>query len=131
MQDLSLLIVDDDADVRLAAKLALSPIAGTIETADSPAAMLALLPGRRFDCLLLDMNFALGEHSGRAGLKALDAVNEADPALASANMKTLILMAEQGKLRPRISHTFRLDQAAEALQAVIDRAVIGKAVLVS
>jgi NADPH2:quinone reductase len=71
-------------------------------------------------------------------IKGIDAIgvrigglNEADPALAIANMKVLIAMAEQGKLRPRISHTFRLDQAAKALQAVIDRAVIGKAVLVS
>jgi len=46
-------------------------------------------------------------------------------------MKTLAELAGQGKLKPRISHRFRLDQAAEALQAVIDRTVIGKAVLVS
>ena len=46
-------------------------------------------------------------------------------------MKALVGLAEQGKLRPRISHTFRLNQAAEALQVVIDRAVIGKAVLLS
>ena len=71
-------------------------------------------------------------------IKGIDAIgvrigglNEADPALATDNMKVLIAMAEQGKLRPRISHTFRLNQAAEALQAVIDRAVIGKAVLLS
>jgi NADPH2:quinone reductase len=71
-------------------------------------------------------------------IKGIDAVgvrigglNEANPALASANMKALIALAEQGKLRPRISHTFRLDQAAEALQVVIDRRVIGKAVLLS
>jgi NADPH2:quinone reductase len=71
-------------------------------------------------------------------IKGIDAIgvrigglNEADPDLAIANMKALIVLAEQGKLRPRISHTFRLDQAAEALQLVIDRAVIGKAVLLS
>jgi NADPH:quinone reductase len=71
-------------------------------------------------------------------IKGIDAIgvrigglNEANPALAIANMKALAALAEQGKLRPRISHTFRLDQAAEALQAVIDRAVIGKAVLLS
>ncbi|HVY15258.1 MAG TPA: NADPH:quinone oxidoreductase family protein [Rhodopila sp.] len=70
-------------------------------------------------------------------IKGIDAVgvrigglNEANPALAIANTKALLALAEQGKLRPRISHTFRLDQAAEALQAVIDRTVIGKAVLV-
>ena len=71
-------------------------------------------------------------------IKGIDAIgvrigglNEANPALASANMKALIALAEQGKLRPRISHTFRLDQAADALRAVIGRAVIGKAVLLS
>jgi NADPH2:quinone reductase len=58
-------------------------------------------------------------------------LNDADPELAMANMRALAGLAEQGKLRPRISHTFRLDQAAEALQAVIQRAVIGKAVLLS
>jgi NADPH:quinone reductase len=71
-------------------------------------------------------------------IKGIDAIgvrigglNEANPALAIANMKALGILAAQGKLRPRISHTFRLDQAAEALQAVIDRVVIGKAVLLS
>ena len=71
-------------------------------------------------------------------IKGIDAIgvrigglNEANPELAIANMKALITLAEQGKLRPRISHTFRLNQAAEALQVVIDRAVIGKAVLLS
>ena len=69
-------------------------------------------------------------------IKGIDAIgvrigglNEAAPDLAIANMKALVSLAEQGKLRPRISHTFRLDQAAEALQVVIDRKVIGKAVL--
>lgn len=71
-------------------------------------------------------------------IKGIDAVgvrigglNEADPALAAANMKALLRLAAAGKLRPRISHSLRLEQAAEALQLVIDRRVIGKAVLLS
>ncbi len=71
-------------------------------------------------------------------IKGIDAVgvrigglNEANPALAIANMKELTRLAAAGKLRPRISHQFPLEQAREALQAVIDRAVIGKAVLLS
>ncbi|MEA2790389.1 MAG: NADPH:quinone reductase, partial [Acetobacteraceae bacterium] len=51
-------------------------------------------------------------------IKGIDAIgvrigglDEANPGLAVANMKALIALAEQGKLRPRISHTFRLDQA--------------------
>jgi NADPH:quinone reductase-like Zn-dependent oxidoreductase len=46
------------------------------------------------------------------------------------NMKALHELAAKGALKPRISHRFPLAQAAEAMQAVIDRKVIGKAVLV-
>jgi NADPH:quinone reductase len=71
-------------------------------------------------------------------IKGIDAIgvrigglNEADPALAIANMKALNELAAQGRLKPRISHRFPLARAAEAMQAVIDRKVIGKAVLIS
>ena len=57
--------------------------------------------------------------------------NDAAPELAIANMRELTKLAAEGKLKPRISHRFPLERAAEALQAVIDRKVIGKAVLVS
>lgn len=58
-------------------------------------------------------------------------LNEAAPDIARANMQALLSLAATGALRPRISHRFPLARAAEALQAVIDRQVIGKAVLVS
>ena len=71
-------------------------------------------------------------------IKGIDAIgvrigglNEANPALALANTKTLIDLAGQGLLKPRISHRFRLEDAREALQVIIDRKVIGKAVLTS
>ncbi len=46
------------------------------------------------------------------------------------NMSMLVELAGQGKLKPRISHRFPLERAGDAIQAVIDRKVIGKAVLV-
>ncbi len=57
-------------------------------------------------------------------------LNEAHPEIAAANIKTLIGLAAEGKLKPRIWRRFPLDQAAAAIQALIDRAVIGKAVLI-
>lgn len=70
-------------------------------------------------------------------IKGIDAIgvrigglNEAAPELATANMKALVTLAAEGKLRPRIWGEFPLEQAAEALQAVVERRVIGKAVLV-
>jgi NADPH2:quinone reductase len=71
-------------------------------------------------------------------IKGIDAIgvrigmlNDMNPALATANMKALMELAGQGKLKPRISHRLPLEQAAEAVRAIIDREVIGKAVLVS
>ena len=58
-------------------------------------------------------------------------LNEAAPDIARANMAALLSLAATGALRPRISHSFPLERAADALRAVIDRAVIGKAVLTS
>ena len=53
-----------------------------------------------------------------------------EPELFAANTRDLLHLAEQGVLKPRISHSFPLEHAADAVQAVIDREVIGKAVLV-
>jgi NADPH2:quinone reductase len=71
-------------------------------------------------------------------IKGIDAIgvrigglNEADPNLAITNVKHLTSLAAEGKLKPRISHRFPLAQAAQALHAVIQRKVIGKAVLVT
>src|SRR5437764_6138178 len=57
-------------------------------------------------------------------------LNEAHPEIAAANIKTLVELAGQGKLKPRIWRGFPLEAAADAIQALIDRKVIGKAVLV-
>jgi NADPH:quinone reductase len=55
---------------------------------------------------------------------------EAHPEIAAANIKTLIGLAAEGKLRPRIWRRYPLEEAAAAIEALIARAVIGKAVLI-
>jgi NADPH:quinone reductase len=57
-------------------------------------------------------------------------LNEAHPEIAAANIKTLVELAGQGKLKPRIWRRLPLEAAADAIQALIDRKVIGKTVLV-
>ena len=60
----------------------------------------------------------------------LGGATEHKPELGRANTKLLVELAGEGKLKPRISHSFPLERAGDAIQAVIDRQVIGKAVLV-
>jgi NADPH:quinone reductase len=57
-------------------------------------------------------------------------LNENEPETAAANTRTLLDLAAAGKLKPRIWRALPLAQASEAIRALIDRAVIGKAVLV-
>jgi NADPH2:quinone reductase len=57
-------------------------------------------------------------------------LNEAHPEIAAANGRALLDLAGQGKLKPRIWRRYPLSEAAGAVRALIDRQVIGKAVLV-
>ena len=70
-------------------------------------------------------------------IKGIDAVGvymggfqQNEPALYAANNRALDGLAGEGKLHVRISHRIQLENAREALAAVMNREVIGKAVLV-
>jgi NADPH:quinone reductase len=54
-----------------------------------------------------------------------------DPALADRNLQQLIRWVESEHIRPYCSHYLPLTSPAEALQAMCDRKVVGKAVLIS
>jgi len=77
-----LLVVDDDADIRHAAQLALEPHVEAIEALSSPDEMFAALVPGRLGCVLLDMNFVAGERSGWEGMDALSRLREQDDSLA-------------------------------------------------
>ncbi|MFG6430262.1 sigma-54-dependent transcriptional regulator [Roseateles sp. LYH14W] len=70
-----ILILDDDPDVALAARLALRKLA-PVAVRHSPAELMAALDETRPDVLLLDMNFAPGASDGAAGLALLREVVE-------------------------------------------------------
>lgn len=52
-----------------------------------------------------------------------------DPAGHAANMADLMQLYADGKIRPRISRTFPLERAHEAIQALSDRTAMGKIVV--
>jgi NADPH2:quinone reductase len=53
-----------------------------------------------------------------------------EPERNRENFEQLLQWYEEGRLAPHISHRFPLEKAAEALRAVMERKVIGKAVLI-
>ena len=52
-----------------------------------------------------------------------------DPASHAANMADLMKLWSEGKIRPRVSRTFPLHRAHEAIQALGDRSAMGKIVV--
>ena len=53
-----------------------------------------------------------------------------DPAWAERNGRVLVDWLASGRIHPYISHRLPLEQTAEALQVIIDRQVVGKAIVV-
>jgi NADPH2:quinone reductase len=55
--------------------------------------------------------------------------NGREPAQSRENFSEIFEMHARGKLKPIVSHRFPLERAADALQALAERKVVGKAVL--
>jgi len=79
---MSVLIVEDDADVRHCARIALATSGARIAELASPAGLDNVLDPHGFEVVLLDMNFVAAERSGSAGLDALGQIQSFDPTLA-------------------------------------------------
>lgn len=76
------LIVDDDRDVLLAAKLFLKQNIEIVHTEENPENIPILLANENYDLVLLDMNFAPDATSGKEGFHWLNKIIEADPSIA-------------------------------------------------
>ena len=72
-------VVDDDPDITLAARLALRDMFERVETFSSPADLLPLLERESPDAILLDLNFERAKTDGREGLDYLGRIMEIDP----------------------------------------------------
>ena len=81
-------VVDDDPDVALAAKLALRDLFERIETLTSPAKLLTFMKSEAPDAILLDLNFERSATDGREGLETLGQIMAEDP-----NAAVVIIMA--------------------------------------
>src|SRR4029453_12315142 len=79
--DPRVLIADDQADVLEALRLLLKAEGFHLETASSPAGVLAAVEAREFDVSLIDLNYARDTTSGEEGLNLLSRIQGIDPTL--------------------------------------------------
>jgi DNA-binding NtrC family response regulator len=75
------LIADDQADVLEALRLLLKAEGFQLESASSPAGVLAAIEAREFDVALIDLNYARDTTSGEEGLNLLSRIQAIDPTL--------------------------------------------------
>jgi DNA-binding NtrC family response regulator len=75
------LVADDQADVLEALRLLLKGEGYLIETASSPAGVLAALDSHEFDVVLMDLNYARDTTSGQEGLDLLTRAQSIDATL--------------------------------------------------
>ncbi|HEY3885971.1 MAG TPA: sigma-54 dependent transcriptional regulator [Vicinamibacterales bacterium] len=79
--DPRVLIADDQPDVLEALRLLLKAEGFQLETASSPAGVLAAVEAREFDVALIDLNYTRDTTSGEEGLNLLSRIQGNDPTL--------------------------------------------------
>lgn len=75
-----LLVIDDDTDILLAAKMFLRQHFAFVHTEKNPHHIPDLLKSESYDVILLDMNFSRDATSGKEGFYWLNVILENDPA---------------------------------------------------
>jgi len=96
-----ILIVDDDAEVLLAAEMVLKRQFAEVVTACTPASIEMLLAQHSFDVILLDMNFTAGATTGEEGIHWLRVAQRRAP-----DSKVVLMTAYGG-----------VDEAVNAMRA--------------
>jgi DNA-binding NtrC family response regulator len=74
-----ILVVDDNEDILLAARLFLKQHAALIHTEKDPNLLPTLLKNEAYDIILLDMNYTRDVSSGQEGFTWLDRILQIDP----------------------------------------------------
>ena len=73
-------------------------------------------------------NLLLIKGASVLGVRAGEAVRR-NPALGEVRIRTLLEWAEQGKIRPNVSHRMPLEDYAAAMRLLVDRKAIGRVAL--
>ena len=79
MSSAKILIIDDDHDVLLTARMFLEQLDFEVTVLSDPGKIGEILAREHHDVILLDMNFQRGKTEGSEGIKWLEAIKQQDP----------------------------------------------------
>jgi NADPH2:quinone reductase len=74
-------------------------------------------------------NLVLIKGASVLGVRAGEAARK-NPALGEARVNTLLQWAEEGRIRPNVSHRLPLEEFANAMRLLTERKAIGRVALV-
>ncbi len=130
----SILIIDDDRDILLTARIVLKKHFGSIQTETDPDRIIPCIQENSFDVILLDMNFSTGATSGKEGMKWLRNILNTQPSAhvvmmtAYGDIDLAVKAMQQGatdfivkpwdnqKLLATMINAFRLHQSRKEIQ---------------
>jgi two-component system response regulator HydG len=75
----NILIIDDDHDVLLTARMFLEQLDFQVTVLSDPGKILDRISREQYDVILLDMNFQRGKTEGTEGIRWLEAIRHQDP----------------------------------------------------
>ena len=87
----SILVLDDNPDVLLAAEIVLKAEFPSVQIESDPKKLPGLLEQNEFDVVLLDMNYSTGATSGQEGIQLLETVRSTSP-----HSKVILMTAYAG-----------------------------------
>ena len=91
MADPRILIIDDDHDVLLTARMFLEQLEFDVTVLSNPENILSQIAREHYDVILLDMNFQRGKTEGVEGIRWLEAIREHEPDIVG--MSSLLTVA--------------------------------------
>lgn len=80
LKDAKILVIDDDADVLTAMRLLLKPFVAEILTEKNPGNLTSIISEKKFEIIILDMNFNGLVNTGNEGIFWLNKIKEVAPA---------------------------------------------------
>ena len=115
------LVVDDQGDVRRAIQLLLKTHGYEARAAGSPATALSAIARERYDLLIMDLNYTRDTTSGREGLDLVPLVRAADPSLPIVAMTAwstvpLAVAALRGGADDFVEKPFELSKLAATVE---------------
>ncbi|TVZ25845.1 DNA-binding NtrC family response regulator [Gillisia sp. Hel_I_86] len=79
LKEAKILVIDDDADVLTAMRLLLKPFVAEILTEKNPGNLTSIISEKKFDIIILDMNFNGLVNTGNEGIYWLNKIKEIAP----------------------------------------------------